>query len=43
MKLTEKQMEILLSEEQEQLNENNFYLKIYLESLDKKEDKEFIF
>jgi hypothetical protein len=43
MKLTEKEMDVLLKEEVEKLNSNNFYLKIYRESLDKKEEEEYIF
>jgi hypothetical protein len=43
IKLTEEEMEMLLNEEIEKLNENNFYLKIYREYLDKKEEEEYIF
>jgi hypothetical protein len=43
IKLTEEEMEMLLNEEVEKLNENSFYLKIYRESLNKKESEEYIF
>jgi hypothetical protein len=43
IKLTEEEMEMLLNEEAEKLNENNFYLKIYRESLNNKESEEYIF
>jgi hypothetical protein len=43
MKLTEEEMDMFLNEEVEKLNSNNFYLKIYRESLNKKESEEYIF
>jgi hypothetical protein len=44
MKLTEEEMEMFLNEEEvEKLNSNNFYLKIYIESLNNKEEEEYIF
>jgi hypothetical protein len=43
IKLTEEEIDMFLSEEVELLNENNFYLKIYRESLNKKESEEYIF
>jgi hypothetical protein len=43
IKLTEEEMDVLLNEEVELLNENNFYLRIYKESLNKNEPEEYIF